>query len=434
MNEIIKLSSAQNSHLPISDLPAELLSEVFLYIVESGIQIGPANIGTGGTSFKHGTFRFRQVCKHWDEVAISFPQLWVRWPSSAIRAWPQFNSRSKNAPLYLTWRPCRHRSTLADPTIPGRIRQLDFCGAHQGLETLLSGSLDSSHPSNASSIRLHLDPYDEHGPQEHTTNFLSLSFPELLKFDIKNFLPDSSSSVFTSSNLVSLKLAIPYGNKKRFTQFQFSQIFQHHPNLQELHLWKGAMPQFGSSGTSAPFTLQKLVDLRLDGSRAVIAQFIDFIGLSAPLDNVVLDFESTFSPRPAALTVREIIASYYERRGSVDRPHKADRLTISSGRGGRGPIFEAGSHPAPASHPTSNLKLKFGQVDVTLVEEICLLFPLNHVCEFSVIGLNLSKDTYLRMLQKMKGLLHLRLDSLDVEPVLGALNHGGQGDGAHKKI
>ena len=423
--EIIKLSSSQNPYLPISDLPAELLSEVFLYIVESGLQIEPAGLGTGGTYFGPGTFRFRQVCRRWDKVAVSSPRLWTRWPSSAGWAWSRFNPRSKNAPIFLTWRPHPLCSTMADPTVPRRIRQLDFHGSHRDLENLLGGSLDSSLPSNASSIRLHIVPYDEHGPQEHTTNFLFLSFPELSKLDIKNFLPDSSSSVFTTSNLVSLKLAIPYDNKNRLTRSQFSQIFQHHSNLQELHLWKGGMPRLEPPGTSPPSDLPQLVDLQLHGADAVIAQFMGFIGMSAHLDNVFLDFESISTPSPSALAIQEIVTTYYERWGPTNRPHKADRITISSGTEGRDPIFDAGSHP------TSNLKLKFGQMDEALVEEICLLFPLNHVCDFIVRGLNLPRGAYSRILRKMKSLLHLQLDDLDIEPVLGALRYDDQYSGTH---
>jgi hypothetical protein len=79
LGEINKLRAAQNSHVYISGMPAELLSEAFLYVVESGLK-------NDDTRFATWTFRLRLVCKHWNEVAISFPRLWVRLVSGAAKA------------------------------------------------------------------------------------------------------------------------------------------------------------------------------------------------------------------------------------------------------------------------------------------------------------------------------------------------------------
>ncbi|KAF9642827.1 hypothetical protein BDM02DRAFT_3124127 [Thelephora ganbajun] len=218
--EINKLRSAQNSHVPISGLPLELLSEVFLCIVESSIRYDD-------TYFDCGTFRFRQVCRHWNEVAIGLPQLWVRRVANATKAWPLFNERSKGAPLFLTWRPYSLSASCQDilkiPAFPGRIRQLGFCRSSEQLEHLFS-AFNSSPPSNASSIQLRIAPYDELGSQDHLARFLPFLFPKLSKLDIENFRPDPLSPVFTTSNLTSLKLHFPYGTKPRYTLAQFSQI------------------------------------------------------------------------------------------------------------------------------------------------------------------------------------------------------------------
>ena len=56
IREASRLRYAQNSHVGISRLPAELLSDAFLYVVESGLQ-------KGDTCFGAGTFNFLQVCK-----------------------------------------------------------------------------------------------------------------------------------------------------------------------------------------------------------------------------------------------------------------------------------------------------------------------------------------------------------------------------------
>jgi hypothetical protein len=159
-------------------------------------------------------------------VAIDFPQLWVRWIPSAVKAWPLFSSRSKGAPLSLTWQPQLPRSArdaLTDTDTPKRIRQLDFSGHPEQLEHFL-GALNSSSISVTSSIRLRSTQSID--PGEYLTRFLSLSFPKLSNLDIENFLPDSSSPIFTTSNLSSLKLRSPYDILPHYTLAQLSQVLQ----------------------------------------------------------------------------------------------------------------------------------------------------------------------------------------------------------------
>lgn len=425
LGEINQLRSAHNSHIPISGLPAELLSEVFFLVIESGLR-------NDDTTFATGTFGFRRACKHWNEVAVSSPQLWLRWPSGAAKAWHLFNARSKDAPIFLTLRPQLHgsiRDTLMSPTVPRRIRQLDFSGDHEQSVHLL-GALDP--PSNASSIRLHITPYQGYGKrsQGHLTRFLSSPFQKLSKLDLKNFLPDFSSPIFTTSNLVSLKLEIPHTSAGRYTGFQFSQILQRHPNLQELDLKEGAMPRIEKSGAApVPVVLPQLVNLILDGVDPVIARFMDHISMSSPLHNVDIRFQHTTYPSTAFYsTIKEIVTSYYACQGPV-YPRTPDHLTISGL--GRSLVFNAQSHPSSISYPTSNLKIQLDSVHG--LERTCLSFPLDHVREFTASGFRCSMGIYHRILEKMEGLLHLRLYNLDIEPVLDVLSFDEQFDGAHEK-
>jgi len=307
-----------------------------------------------------------------------------------------------------------------DPAIPGRLRTIDFDGAHDHLESLL-GIFGSSHSSNASSIRLHVTPYSEQGPQERTTAFLSLSFPKLSKLDIRNFLPDSSSSIFTTSNLISLKLGSPHRDGNHYTPSRFSKMLQRHSNLQELHLWQSGIPQARSSGSSVPIVLPRLVDLQLDGTAATIAGFLALISMSSPLHNVTLHFEFIRAPSIPTLVsiVKKILAPYYKRQG-VDYPRKASHLTISNLEENF-LAFNVESRSTSASHPTSNLELRFNKMDNTLAEKICLLFPLGDVLEFAAVGLDLPRSGYRELFQRMVGLSCLRLDGLDIGPVLGEL-------------
>jgi hypothetical protein len=393
---------------------------VFLRIVESGLQ-------HDDTRFAEGTFTFLQVCRHWNEVAVGSSQLWVRWTPGAVKAWPLFNSRSKGAPLFLTWRPQLHnagRDTLADPTVPRRIRQLDFSGDSSQFEHLMS-AFDSSPALHASSIRLHITPY---GAQKQATSLLSLPFPKLSKLDIEDFLPDSSSPIFITSNLTSLKLRFPYGDMPRYTLARLSWILQKHPGLRRLDLENGAAPLVESLEVPVPFILPQLVNLRLCGVEATIVGLIDLVGMPSPLHNVVIHFlcSSEQTVPVLASIVGEIVMAYYGCQG-LDYPRKASHLTVSSDPWGSALVFNVEHHSTSPSRPTSQLMLQFNRTDDELAEKTSLLFPLIHVREFTAVGLNLPTARWCRILQEMEGLLHLRLDHLDIGPVLGALNFDDQG-------
>jgi hypothetical protein len=210
LGEANRLRYARNSHVAVSRLLSELLSEVFLHLVESGLQ-------GGDTYFSPGTFNFLRVCKRWNEVAVGFPRLWSLWVAGAAKAWPLFKSRSKDNPLSLTWRPQlpdSARDIFTDPAIPRRARRLDFSGYNEELVDILS-AFDLSRPSKVSSIRLQIqlsDRWNYREPvREEFAHLLSLPFPKLTKLNIGNFLPKSSSPIFTTSNLTSLKLFLAYG-------------------------------------------------------------------------------------------------------------------------------------------------------------------------------------------------------------------------------
>lgn len=427
LREIFRLRSAQNSNVPIFALPVELLAQVFLYIVDLSIYYNDTRFGAG-------TFGFRLVCRHWNEVAIGFPQLWTWWTSDNIKLWHLFKSRSKDAPLFLTWR--YHRPSLQDvfkdPALPVRIRQLDFTGGSKELDSLLD-ALNSGPLTNLSSIRLRFSHFRYEGEtRDHFAGFLPFSFPKLSKLDMEQCQPDSSSPLFTTSNLTSLKLHFHYcSSTPRFTLAQLSKILQRHPNLQELDLRAGTISRVGSPEVLVPVILPQLVDLRLHGTAQCISGFVNVIDMSSPLYNVVLHFD-----RPCDLhvptfvnAVKEILAAYYECEG-LDYPRKANSLTISSRPGGcyGPPSFVARSPPTPVSTPQSNLELEFErEFDGDEVFELLSLFPLNNVQELFVNGLDLASMDYRMLLRRMEGLTHLKLRALDIAPILEEMNSCDQG-------
>ena len=422
LGEIYLLKHAQNSRVPIFCLPAELLSGVFLYLVVAGIQYGDANFATG-------TFNFLQVCRRWNEVAVTSPRLWVWWVAGAAKAWHLFKSRSKDSPQFLAWRPQLPdsvRDILTDAAIPGRVRQLDFSGTYEDLGDFLGG-FNPSPPPNASSIRIHIIPRYWCESPESFARFLSSAFPKLSELDVEGFLPEFPSPIFTTSDLTSLKLCLPDIHNSRPTLSQFTQILQQHPNLRELDLQQGGMPLTEPSGPLVSFTLPKLVDLRLRGMKSTILRLIDLVGMSSPLHNVVIHFEDPRLTTPTLVgPMEKVLTAYYGCPG-LGFPRMVNCLTISSNSKQRELVFEARSCSTSASNQTSNLKLQFNWARGELVKEAFLLFPLERVHTFAAVGLDFDMEEWCTVLQKSKELSHLRIEKVYVNPLLDALDVSGEG-------
>jgi len=309
----------------------------------------------------------------------------------------------------LTWRHQLHNSArdiLMDPAIPKRIHRLDFIGTSEQLERLL-GAFDSSPPYNLSSIRLQISTHRGREPREHLSRFLSLSFPKLTRLNLLNFLPGSSSPILaTPTDLTSLSLFLPYLKREPYTLSQFSQILQRHPNLRELDLNCGAIPLPGPPGALVSFVLPRLVDLRLYGVEAAILRFIDLIGMSSPLHDVILRFDCPGSAVPDhTSTMKKILVVYYECQG-LNHPRTINRLVISYNSGKRCLAFDTRSHPSAMSNLTSNLKLQFegisGSAGVDLVKAGIPLFPLDNLQVFAADGFASYGDWYSGVFQKMK--------------------------------
>jgi len=314
-----------------------------------------------------------------------------------------------------------------DPGISKRIHQFDFAGSSEQLSHLL-GNFDSDPPSNMSLMRLQIFPYGDPELRGLFARF-PFSFPKLSHLDLGNFLPDSSSPIFTTSSLTSLKLFLPYRKEDRYTPLQFSQILQQHPNLQELELNHGAIPLPGPSSAPAPFTLPRLVSLRLHGMEAAISGLIDLIDMSSPLHDVVIRFardpESTVPAFAGA--VGKILVGYYECQG-LDYPRKIDHFTISYRSEEPRLVFNAQSGSGPKSNPRSNLELLFDNIyehsGEVIVKDTLPLFPLNGVRVFTTNGPPIyGRLQNLHVFRKMIDVSHLRLNKQDISPALLALSH-----------
>ena len=391
------------------------MSHVFLFIVDSGL---PAE----HTSFAATTFAFLQVCRRWNEVAIAFPQLWVWWIPGTFKAWHLFKSRSKDAPLFLTWQeylPESAHTVLMESETPKRIRQLDFSGTTHQFKCILN-ALDSRSLSTTSSIRLRILRSSD---GEHLARFSSFPFPKLSRLDVANFLPDLTSSIFVTSNLTSLKLDIPCPDGRYCTQSQLLQVLQQNRNLRQLNFKAGGLSLAGDSGRLVPALLPHLADLKLSGTTEVIDRFLDLVCMSSPIHRITIHFQRNYAhdTEPLVIIMRKLLTMYYGCK-ELEPQRKVSHFTAFSDTGS----IIAGDH---LTHPTYCLRLEFQNNKGELFQKVIPLFPLNYILDFTASGFDLATDAWRGILLRMESLSHLRLERMNTESVLNAL--GPNDGGAH---
>jgi hypothetical protein len=297
---------------------------------------------------------------------------------------------------------------------PKRIRRLDFDGTRKQLEHILS-ALDSRSTSATSSIRLQCAHCEIGGNGEHLIRFFSSSFPKLSELDIDTFLPDSTSSILTTSNLTSLKLDSPYNDTRRYTRSQFLQVLQHHPNLKQLDLKAGGLPSVEDSAGLVPVVLPHLIDLKLCSTDEAIEGFVDLVGMSSPLHNVIIDVEHNHASdvRAPANAAKKILTAYYGCEG-LKQPCKVTHLTVSSSYQFQDRlIIRAKTRSTSTFHPIYNLELKFHGMEGALAQMIIPLFPSRHIRDYAIERLDIITNDWCVVLRRMDGLLRLRLDSVD---------------------
>jgi len=99
-NYLLDLKSRLNRLAPISDLPPEVLSEIFLYTAAVDSEDTYSTLWSTWTSY--GWIRVSHVCKHWRSVALSCPALWCNLTMTRREWTTELLARSKKAPLYVT--------------------------------------------------------------------------------------------------------------------------------------------------------------------------------------------------------------------------------------------------------------------------------------------------------------------------------------------
>jgi len=91
-----EILSCRNSLSRICSLPPEILSFIFLHIVND-----PTGNTLCGCCHTTNWLNFSHVCRHWRDVSLSCPALWTKLTTRSLPFTEEMIKRSKRAPLYV---------------------------------------------------------------------------------------------------------------------------------------------------------------------------------------------------------------------------------------------------------------------------------------------------------------------------------------------
>jgi len=152
-------------------------------------------------------------------------------------------------------------------------------------------------------------------------------------------------------------------------------------------------------------------------------EFIDFIGMSSPLHDVIIcvDRGPIFTIPDLTNTMKKVLVAYFECQ-ELNYPRTINRLAVSYNSQKNHLAFDAQSHRSATSNLKYNFRFQFNWIGVLtgieMVKAGIPLFPLGDMREFAADGFTTSyEDWYTGVSQKMKNCSHLRLGSCPITEV-----------------
>jgi len=271
--EIRKLKSRRNTLAPISRLPPEILSNIFMLCVTDND--GHFTV----TPYRWSWITISHICRHWRNVALECSSLWCHLDFSKPDWIPEMLNRSKVAPLSVKIRNEHYFSKKSLDALNAafqhmyRIKELDLCVPAGDFEDMLCDITQaapcihtlsvSSKPSSLFTLARTISL-----PQD----FLSGDAPSLTHLELRDVhLPWGSSLL---KNLTCLKI-FHSGTTFRPSLEQLVEILSCMPSLGTLEL-QNVLPTTRSL-LSTEVVLSHLCDIRLEGDIAACAILLDRI-------------------------------------------------------------------------------------------------------------------------------------------------------------
>ncbi|THU87967.1 hypothetical protein K435DRAFT_782242, partial [Dendrothele bispora CBS 962.96] len=263
------LRTRRNLHAPISQLPPEILSAIFI-LVRDEMTIKSFNYR------RRSWTRVSYICRHWRKVALGCPALWSYLDFFALPALvPEMLLRSKSALLTIKLFSRRHLTKTTEA----------FYASLQHLSRVQELSLTTSNwdfekwfcHANQSTPHLHkLKLWAMFCGRELVVlprDFLNGTAPCLSYLELRNFHLHWDSPLL--KNLTTLKLSRS-NSRSAFlpTPEQLVEILSHMPDLEILEL-KNVLPS--SKSSLSEVTLTRLRSVLLSGEPAGCAYALDLI-------------------------------------------------------------------------------------------------------------------------------------------------------------
>lgn len=324
---IVSLKRRRNALAPVTRLPSEIFSSIFLHLTVEVKGYRPYN--SMGRLMK-----VLRVCKKWREIGLGDPRLWSYWGKFVSpRCLRTFVAHSKAAPLFVraieltpdfsnAW-----ETALRDFGVWNRLRELHITSITRTSMTQLLDALDQAggtlSTSRLQSLRI-TAKFPDFESLTLPRPFHTCHFPILSHIQISQLSVDWSSSLFETSNLTYLSVTgtLP---AHRATVPQLLAILEKTPMLRTLVVEPGQVQTVKES--VATVDLPRLQTIALCGSLDSCMDLLGNIYYSSSVYTKV-SIQATSAVDAEGFQSRAIpfLLRHYNKRSS----HPINSMTIES--------------------------------------------------------------------------------------------------------
>ncbi|KAH9936666.1 uncharacterized protein B0H18DRAFT_328960 [Fomitopsis serialis] len=433
LNHVFDLRTRLNTFAPISVLPPEVLSEVFMRTA------GPY-ASLPWTTRPYEWIRISHVCRHWRNVALGCPALWGQLVVTTRHEWTEeLLERAKKAPLYVTvdLRTAPAMSSFRAGTVSPKEESLALVLSHMSRVRSLSITTSGERPLTAKTLQL-LD-----GPAP------CLESLTVRCGDVGRTSPGEYDHIHHM-------LHHPETGRLRHLELQAVSLHWHKTSLPHLtHLTISNKPhQFRTyvapeTMLAAIAQMHHLEELVIESALTVPADYnqVPMASTQASLPNLWSLRISDTTPNTICLlnhlTTPALSRIFVEVDSNCTRQLRGDLLaaiaaktsslgtllsfvvtlahvsiTLQAYRRGFGCEAMKNGASRPKEH-TPELEVRFGRFDVEVViTKACELFPIRDVQHLFVSGTSLSKESWLALLRSTRKVTELSImDGANDDPL-----------------
>lgn len=290
---IIALKRRRNALLPVSRLPPEVLSAVFLLVVKYERSYDSTGDWT----------HVLAVCKHWRDVGLHEPTLWAYWGTFKSPTYlPIFAARSEAASLYI--KICFHEGTnpsfipswkalSSDSSICQRVRELDvhFEGEDSSVLDPFGDTLSTACIPQMQRLRLFIGYHRGFRHYRLPAAFTTCKFPQLSYLERWQCGVDWAALIFDTSTLTHLVIARTTKHNSP-TLLRVREILSNKSMLKVLNLDLDENQESSVNLQMPMIELRHLREVQLIGSLGSCLNVMDSILYSRNLIQVSLSFET----------------------------------------------------------------------------------------------------------------------------------------------